>query len=163
MRRSKIFLLLAASVSLLLPATAAIQVGDRFPDLATAQLVGKLPDHLAGKVILVDFWASWCAPCARSFPAMDELQKKYGPQGFAIIAVSVDEHQSDLDHFVQQHPVTFTVVHDASQKLVAQTDIATMPGSFLLGRDGRVAFIHRGFSGDETKKQYISEIETLLK
>ena len=80
-----------------------------------------------------------------------------------VIAVSVDENQSDLDLFVKKHPVSFTVVHDVTQKLVAQADIATMPGSFLLGRNGKVAFVHHGFNDDETKNQYISEIESLLK
>jgi len=163
MRPSKITLLLALSLGLLLPAEAAINVGDQFPDLAAAQLAGKLPDNLSGKVVLVDFWASWCAPCVRSFPVMDALQKKYGPQGFVVIAVSVDENQSDLDQFVKKHPVSFTVVHDVTQKLVAQADILTMPGSFLLGRNGKVAFVHHGFNGDETKNQYVSEIESLLK
>jgi thiol-disulfide isomerase/thioredoxin len=158
---SKITLLLALGI--LLPAGAAINVGDQFPDLAAAQLTGKLPDNLAGKVVLVDFWASWCAPCVRSFPVMDALQKKYGPQGFVVIAVSEDDSQADLDQFVKKHPVSFTVVHDVTQKLVAQADILTMPGSFLLGRNGKVAFVHHGFNGDETKNQYISEIENLLK
>ena len=160
---SKITLLLALALGILLPAGAAINVGDQFPDLAAAQLSGKLPDNLAGKVVLVDFWASWCAPCLRSFPVMDALQKKYGPQGFVVIAVSEDDSQADLDQFVKKHPVSFTVVHDVTQKLVAQADIATMPGSFLLGRNGKVAFVHHGFNDDETKNQYISEIESLLK
>lgn len=163
MHLSKTTLLLALSLGLLLSAGAAINVGDQFPDLAAAQLTGKLPDHLAGQIVLVDFWASWCVPCARSFPVMDELQKKYGPQGFVVIAVSVDDSQSDLDQFIKKHPVSFTVVHDVTQKLVAQADIATMPSSFLVGRNGKVAFVHHGFAGDETKNQYISEIESLLK
>ena len=162
-RLSKFALLVAFALSCLCPARAAINLGDQFPDLAAAQLVGKLPDNLAGKVVLVDFWASWCAPCVRSFPVMDALQKKYGPQGFVVIAVSVDESQSDLDQFVKKHPVSFTVVHDVTQKLVAQADIATMPGSFLIGRNGKVAFVHHGFNDAETKNQYTTEIEGLLK
>ena len=163
MNLSKTLWLLAVILGLGLPARAAIQVGDPFPDLAAAGLAGKLPPDWRGKVVLVDFWASWCGPCAQSFPVMDELQKKFGPQGFVVVAVSVDENQADLDRFLQKHPVVFTVMHDVAQKLVAQTDIATMPGSFLLGRDGHVAYLHHGFAGEKTKKQYVREIETLLK
>ena len=67
-----------------------IKVGDTLPDLAAARLEGKLPDTFKGKVVLLDFWASWCDPCKASFPAMVELQKEYGPRGLVIIAVNVD-------------------------------------------------------------------------
>jgi cytochrome c biogenesis protein CcmG/thiol:disulfide interchange protein DsbE len=144
-------------------AGAALKVGDTFPNLVTAKLDGKLPENLSGKVVLVDFWASWCGPCAQSFPVMDELQKKYGSQGLVIVAVSVDEKKSDFDAFLKKHAVSFTVVHDASQKLVEQAGITAMPGSFLMGRDGHVTFVHSGFFGGETRKQYVSEIESLLK
>ena len=144
-------------------ARAAIKVGDKFPTLTDYQLEGALPADAADKVVLVDFWASWCGPCALSFPVMDELQKKYGPRGFIIIAVSVNEKKSDMDEFLKHHAVSFNVVRDARQKLVEQADISTMPSSFLLGRDGKVAFAHSGFRGSETRKQYAEEIETLLK
>ena len=76
--------------------SAALKVGDAFPDLATFKLEGKLPDALKGKIVIVDFWASWCGPCKESFPAMNELQKQYGDKGLIIVAINEDEEQSDM-------------------------------------------------------------------
>ena len=143
-------------------AFADVNVGDTFPDLAAYKLEGKLPD-LKGKVVMLDFWASWCDACKASFPAMGELQKKYESEGLVIIAINVDEKRPDMEDFLKKNPAVFAVVRDGAQKLVEKTGIATMPSSFLLDRSGKVRFAHSGFRGAETKKQYAEEIETLLK
>ena len=101
----------------LLTANAALKVGDTLPDLATFKLEGKLPDALKGKVVIVDFWASWCLPCAESFPVLDELQKKYGDK-LVVIGVNVDEKAANMEKFLKKHAVSFTLVRDAGQKLV---------------------------------------------
>jgi thiol-disulfide isomerase/thioredoxin len=146
----------------LITARADLKVGDSFPDLVSYKLEGALPDT-TGKVVLLDFWASWCGPCGESFPVMDELQKKYGPQGFLIIAVNVDENKSDMEDFLKTHNVSFTIVHDGKQKLVNKVDVNVMPSSFLFGADGKVAFVHSGFHGSESHKAYEKEIESLVK
>ena len=110
-----------------------IKVGDSFPDLAKFQLEGKLPEHLDGKVVIVDFWASWCGPCKDSFPAMEELQKTYGDKGLVILAVNLDEEKSAMEDFLKQNKVSFTVVRDASKKLVNAVNISSMPSSFIIG------------------------------
>ena len=143
-------------------ASAALKVGDTLPDLAGFKLEGKLPDALKGKIIVVDFWASWCAPCAKSFPVLDELQKKYADR-VVVLAVNVDDKKSKMDAFMAKHPVSFTVVRDAEQKLVAAVEPATMPTSFILDATGKVRFLHNGFHGEDTRKEYLSEIESLLK
>lgn len=163
MQHVKYLLALALGLGLACAAKADIKVGDSFPDLAPYKLEGKLPDQTKDKVVLVDFWASWCGPCGQSFPAMDELQKKYGPQGFIIIAVNVDEKKSDMEDFLKDHHVSFIVVRDGKQKLVEKTGISTMPSSFLIDQHGKVVFAHSGFHGNETKKQYEQEIESLLR
>ena len=143
-------------------ASAALKVGDNFPDLATFKLDGKLPAALKGKVVIVVFWASWCGPCKESFPAMAELQKKYGDR-LVVIAVNEDEEKSDMQDFLKDNPAGFTVVRDAAQKLVAVAGIQTMPSSFVLDDTGTVRFTHNGFHGAATRKEYEQQIESLLK
>ena len=141
---------------------ADVKVGDAMPDLTAYKLEGDLPKATKDKVVLLDFWASWCGPCEESFPAMVDLLKKYGSQGLVIVAVNVDEKKADMDGFLKSHAATFIVVRDAKQKLVEKTGISTMPSSFLIGKDGKVAYSHSGFHGSKTVKQYEHEIETLL-
>jgi peroxiredoxin len=155
--------LLALGFVTLASAHAGWKVGDALPDLTTQNLEGKLPDSLKGKVVLVDFWASWCVPCAESFPVMEKLHQSYKDQGLVIIAVSTDEKSNDMQKFLKKHPATFAVVRDAAQKLVGLADASTMPTSFLIGRDGKIRHIHAGYRANETPKQYTAEIEALLK
>lgn len=143
-------------------AAAAPKVGEVFPDLAKYGLEGNLPD-LKGKVVLVDFFASWCEPCKASFPVMQGLHKDYAAKGLVIVAVNVDEKSADMADFVKKHPVDFLIVRDAQQKLVADVKIKSMPSSFLLDPQGKIQAVHAGFKGEETRKKYVSEIEALLK
>jgi len=143
-------------------AFAGLKPGDAFPDLAAFKLEGRLPEGMKGKVVVVDFWASWCGPCKESFPAMNDLQKKYSDRGLLIVAVNVDEARKDMDEFLKANPAGFTVVRDAAQALVAKANVGTMPSSFILDRQGKVRFVHSGFHGDKTRKQYEEEIESLL-
>ncbi|HLH53430.1 MAG TPA: TlpA disulfide reductase family protein [Verrucomicrobiae bacterium] len=156
-------LIAAIALAWAVPAFAGIKTGDSFPDLAGFKLEGKLPDSTKGKVVMVDFWASWCEPCKQSFPAMEDLHKRYADKGLVIIAVNVDENRSDMEAFLKKNAATFTVVRDGGQKLVEKAGIATMPSSFLIDKDGKVRFAHTGFRGAETKKKYEEEIESLLK
>jgi thiol-disulfide isomerase/thioredoxin len=151
---------LALIAGLATSAFAGMKVGDTFPELAGFKLEGALPD-LKGKIVIVDFWASWCGPCKESFPAMNELQKKYGDK-LVIIAVNVDESAPDKEAFLKENTADFTIVRDAKQKLVDQVEIGTMPSSFVLGRDGKVQFVHSGYFGGESKKKYVQEIDSLL-
>jgi thiol-disulfide isomerase/thioredoxin len=155
-------LLTAFLLSAALGEAAVLKPGDAFPELSRFGLEGTLPD-CSGKVVLVDFFASWCGPCKDSFPVMQEFYKKYADRGFIILAVNVDKKKEDMDDFLKKHAVDFPVVRDAANKLVSEVRIPTMPSSFLLDREGRVAAVHRGFKGEETRKQYAEEIEALLK
>ena len=143
-------------------AMAGVGKGDPFPGFTGKGIAGDVPD-LSGKIVLVDFWASWCAPCKKSFPALERLAKSFGPRGFTIVAVSVDEEAEAMDGFLETHPVSFTVVRDAAQKLVAEAGVEAMPTSFLLGRDGKIAAVHLGFDSAKTEKELTAEIERLLK
>jgi thiol-disulfide isomerase/thioredoxin len=149
-------------LGVLLAAAAPLKEGDAFPDLNQFGLEGAVPD-IRGKVVLVDFFASWCEPCKASFPVMQELYQKYADKGLVIIAINLDKNKSDMDDFLKSHPASFVILRDAGNKLVSQVRIPTMPTSFLLGRDGKIHAFHRGFKGAETKNKYTAEIEALLK
>jgi thiol-disulfide isomerase/thioredoxin len=159
----KLFALFALLLLIQASALAGWKIGDALPDLGAQGLEGKLPDSLKDKVVLVDFWASWCVPCAESFPVMEKLHQSYKDQGLVIIAVNTDEKPASMQKFLKKHAVTFTVVRDAAQKLVGLADAPTMPTSFLIGRDGKIRHIHAGYRASETPKQYTAEIEELLK
>jgi thiol-disulfide isomerase/thioredoxin len=156
--------LLIAAASLL-GASASIEAqvapGGAFPALASAGLAGTLPDT-SGKVVLVDFWASWCAPCKASFPAYSRLQAAYAARGLAVVAVSVDESPAAYAAFVAKLKPSFATVHDADHKLVSEVQVPTMPTSYLVDRAGKVRYMHPGFHGDQTERELRKEIESLL-
>ena len=145
-------------------ARADVKVGDVFPDLSAAgvqALSGPELPSLAGKIVLVDFWASWCGPCKASFPMMAELYRDYVDRGVVIVAVGIDEKASAAVAFAKKMTPPFPTVHDREQKLVRTVVVPTMPTSYLIGRDGKVRFMHQGFHGD-TARDVRREIESLL-
>jgi thiol-disulfide isomerase/thioredoxin len=141
---------------------AATGAGDTFPALASFEaLRGTLPET-SGRVVLVDFWASWCAPCKASFPAYGRLQTEFAPKGLVIIAVSVDENPADFESFARRFNPQFTVVLDRGHKLVRAVQVPTMPTSYLIDREGRVRYVHQGFHGAATEQALRREIRNLL-
>jgi thiol-disulfide isomerase/thioredoxin len=141
---------------------AQVATGATFPPLASAELTGGTVPDTAGKVVLVDFWASWCAPCKASFPVYSQINATYAPRGLVIVAVSVDESAPAYASFVSRLNPSFATVHDAKQKLVALVQVPTMPTSYLVDRTGKVRYMHAGFRGDQTERELRKEIEALL-
>lgn len=155
----------AVALALVSLARADIKVGDVFPALGASGVVnlagGELP-VTAGKIVLVDFWASWCAPCKASFPMMAKLHADFAARGLVIAAVSVDEKSAAAKTFAKKLAAPFPTLHDATQKLVKQVVVPAMPTSYLVGPDGRVRFIHLGFHGETTERELRQQIEALL-
>lgn len=126
---------------------AAAALGETAPSFAlpTAEGATISLERLRGKVVYVDFWASWCGPCRRSFPWMNDLQQRYGPSDVAIVAVNVDAKRDDAERFLRQYPATFAVVYDATGGTPRAYDVKAMPSSYLIDRKGRIARIEHGF------------------
>ena len=103
-----------------------------------------------GKVVYLDFFASWCAPCALSFPFMKSLNSAYADSGLVIIAVDLDKDSSEAALFLDRMKPPFTVVEDQEGVLAKQFDLKAMPTSYLYGRDGTVREVHQGFAPADT-------------
>lgn len=111
---------------------------------------------LQGKVVYLDFWASWCEPCRRSFAWMKTLHEKYGDH-LAIVAVDLDRKREDADGFLAKNPVPFTIAFDPAGKVAEAFHVAAMPSSFVIGPDGKVLHAQAGFDPKKT-----ADVETLL-
>ena len=98
-----------------------------------------------GKVVVVDFWASWCVPCRRSFPWLNSMHAKYAADGLVVVGVNLDAARADADAFLAEYPVDFRVVYDDDKVLAERFDVIAMPMSFVIGRDGRERARHYGF------------------
>ena len=151
-----VFLLAAAT------ARAEIKVGDVFPALASAGLVGGEVPDTKDKILIVDFWASWCAPCKAAFPALGKINADYAARGVVLVGVSVDEKPAAYAGFVKKMAPPFLTLHDASQKLVRAVAVPAMPTTYLVDREGKVRYIHAGYQGESTDKILRTQIDKLL-
>jgi thiol-disulfide isomerase/thioredoxin len=156
-------LLVGLALALTPVATLAVGVGEAAPSfsLATAKGDTVALDRLKGQVVYVDFWASWCGPCKRSFPWMNELTERYGNQGFTVVAVNVDKKREDAERFLAATPARFTVVYDAPGATPAAWSVKGMPTSYLVDRSGRVVMVEQGFR-DEQKAVVEQRIRELV-
>ena len=118
-------------------------------------------EPVEGQVIWVDFWASWCVPCRRSFPWLNEMQQKHGAAGLQIIGVNLDKDRALADAFLAEIPAEFALRFDPAGALAKQFGVQAMPSSFLIDREGNVLATHFGFKTADTA-DYERAIEAAL-
>ena len=118
-------------------------------------------DNYHGKILVLDFWASWCVPCRRSFPWMNEMQQKYGEDGLVIIAVNLDNEAADAQKFLQKYPAEFSILYDHDRQLAYEYAVEAMPSSFLIDRDGSIIERHLGFKSGKTDEYEAAIIAAL--
>jgi len=148
------FIAAVAALSLVIPPAHALDVGAKMPEIGLTDLNGKQVSlaSLAGKVVVVDFWATWCAPCKEEMPVLEKLYKKYGSKGLVIVGVSVDKDASNIKGFLKKIGVTFPVVHDANHQVSGRYQPPRMPSSYIVDRKGIVRYVHGGYRADDAAK-----------
>jgi len=116
-----------------------------------------------GKVVVLDFWASWCVPCRRSFPWMNSMQEKYGDEGLVIIGVNLDAVDADAQAFLRETPADFRIIRDPDGALAREYDVIAMPTSYIFDRNGDLVTRHLGFKVRRQEEYEALLAETLIK
>jgi thiol-disulfide isomerase/thioredoxin len=114
-------------------------------------------DSLDARVVLVDFWASWCVPCRKSFPWMNALREQYGAKGLAIVAINLDKDRAAADAFLAKNPAAFTVAFDPAGQTAEAYRVSGMPSTVLIGQDRTILVRHTGFDS-----KHAGEIEAAI-
>ncbi len=147
------FLLCAALTLGPIQTLLAAELGDPIPDCAlTGDAAGYRLKQFQGKVLYVDFWASWCDHCAKSFPFMNNLDREFKDQGLQIIGVNVDENPADAQDFLAKFPADFIVAADTQGQCATSFGVKAMPSSYLIDRKGRIHHIHLGFRTEDAEE-----------
>jgi thiol-disulfide isomerase/thioredoxin len=147
--------LVIAAALLAVPAIAADATGPA----AEFELQSRAGEAVAlsrfkGQVVLINFWATWCGPCRKEMPLLEQIQKKYAPLGFTMLGVNVEEDTRLMEAFLKDVPVTFPILLDPANGVSKLYNVSAMPSTVIVDRKGNVRFIHQGYkTGDESKYQ----------
>lgn len=114
-----------------------------------------------GKVVYLDFWASWCTPCRQSFPWMNQMQSKYSDKGFTVLSVNLDAKPEFAQKFLKEYPAQFPIFFDHKGKVAKALKVKGMPSSYVINRQGQIVSKHVGFN-EKKKVAYQQELEQLL-
>lgn len=142
----------------------ALDVGSRAPEIGRKDLSGRSIriGDFRGKVVLVDFWASWCAPCREEMPVLERLYRRYRSRGLVIVGVSVDRTEGNIRGFLRRTRVSFPIVHDPEHQIANRYRPPRMPSSYLIDKRGIVRYVHAGFRASDAER-FADEIEQLLR
>jgi len=157
--------LLAATVGVCAVAYASPTApGALAPDFTLRTLAGSnlRLQELRGRVVLVNFWATWCAPCRVEMPHLSKLHDKYGSSGFVLLGVNVDDNTKNAVDLATQLGLKFPVLLDSDKKASRLYDVSAMPSTVLIDREGRVRYVHRGYR-EGFENTYDQQIRGLLK
>ena len=118
-------------------------------------------ETLKGKILYVDFWASWCTPCKKSFPFMNDISKNYPSDKFQVIAINMDETRGDAEKFLKNYPANFNVYTNPNNKLAKTLQLPGLPIAYIVNADGEIVARHAGFSSSKKAKK-IKQINELM-
>lgn len=130
----------------LIHAGSTLAQDSQAPEFQLTTATGIISNHdLKGKVIYLDFWASWCHPCRKSFPWLNDMHARYGQNGLEIVAVNLDKDKSLADQFLKLLPANFNIAYDPETVSAKAFSVKGLPTSFLIDHRGDIRYQHKGF------------------
>ncbi len=148
------------------PAAAEVVKGQKAPDFSLATLKGGRVSlaALRGKVVLIDFWAEWCAPCKKELPELEKIARDLASKGVVVVAVNIDKQKGNAERLVKSLGLsTIDPALDPNGTVAAQYDLPKMPTSYVVDKKGTVRFIHEGFEGAKDAAKIRAELEELAR
>jgi peroxiredoxin len=157
---------LAVAGLLALPALAGVSAGGPAPQFTLTARDGSSLSlaQLKGKVVLINFWATWCGPCRKEMPLLEAIYKKYSKLGFTLVGVNVEPDSKAAEGWLKQlsTPVSFPILFDTDSKVSQLYQVATMPSTVIIDRKGNVRLLHRGYKPGE-ENEYVDSVRNLIR
>jgi thiol-disulfide isomerase/thioredoxin len=145
-------------------AVAPLATGIAAPAFQLGGADGRAVDlaALRGKVVMINFWASWCGPCRKEMPILEQLNKQYRAKGLALIGVNVEPDSKAALDWLKATPVSFPILFDTDSKVSRLYQVAGMPNTVIVDRKGTVRYIHRGYQAG-AENEYLDQIRQLIR
>lgn len=138
-----------------------VAVGNPAPELGPAAGAELTWAKLKGKVVIVDFWAAWCAPCKEELPELEEMYKTHKERGLTVIGINQDEERDEMQAFLKTMPLSFPMVFDEGKSIAGRWQPPTMPTAYVIDRQGKIAFIQAGYERKDLPV-LVQKVEALL-
>lgn len=160
----RIFASLALAVLLLGTSATAGDASAPAPDFALKNRAGAVVrlSELRGQVVMINFWATWCGPCRKEMPLLEQLHQRYEPLGFTLLGVNVEENAKDAEAFLAEVPVSFPVLFDPANEVSRLYDVSAMPSTVIVDRQGNVRHLHHGYQ-EGYENAYQDQIRALVR
>jgi thiol-disulfide isomerase/thioredoxin len=154
---------IAAALAIALPALAGSAAGPAPPFSLASRSGGDVSlAQYKGRVVMLNFWASWCGPCRQEMPLLESIYRKYNRMGFVLLGVNVEPDSQAANEWLKQTPVSFPILYDKDSRVSKLYDVAGMPSTVIIDRGGKLRVLHRGYKpGDEN--EYLDSIRTLMR
>ena len=161
---SKLLIILLTSMMLLTSSLQAAEISGKAPDFTLKSRSGKniRLAELRGKVVMLNFWASWCTPCREEMPLLEKIHQRYESLGFTLLGINIENTHDDVKKFLSDVKVSFPVLYDTTNKVSELYSISAMPTTILIDRDGNMRFLHKGYKPGY-EESYRQQVKTLLK
>jgi thiol-disulfide isomerase/thioredoxin len=155
--------LIAAALLTMLAGTASAAEGPAPDFTLPARAGGEMSlGALRGQVVLINFWATWCGPCRKEMPLLDQIYQRYKGLGFTLLAVNVEEDSAGAEGWLKQVPVSFPVLFDRESRVSKLYDVTAMPSTVIVDRKGQVRFVHYGYT-EGTESKYQDQVRMLIR